>query len=137
MIKILLKYSNFCTASIAPLAASFNLLNTSLESGFSQVFSLVHLTRGYFYSSGTESLPGCNSGILLSYCGGGVMGSMVTGFWVGVRIWRRKSFRCSLSDLILLTRRGRSKRLARLALRLGRLGFDLRPAGSAWGSAVG
>lgn len=78
-----------------------------------------------------------NSGILLSYCGGGVMGSMVTGFWVGLRIWRRKSFRCSLSDLILLTRRGRSKRLARLLLRVGRLGFDVRLGGSAWGSAAG
>lgn len=65
------------------------------------------------------------------------MGSMVTGFCVGVRIWRRKSFRCSLSDLILLTRRGRSKRLARLLLRAGRLGFDVRPAGSAWDSAAG
>lgn len=73
----------------------------------------------------------CNSGILFSYCGGGVMGSMVTGFCVGVRIWRRKSFRCSLSDLIRLTLRGFSRRLARLALRVGRLGCDVRPEGSA------
>lgn len=74
----------------------------------------------------------CNSGILVSYCGGGVMGSMLTGFCVGLRIWRRKSFRCSLSDLILLTRRGRSKRLARLLLRVGRLAFGARPGRSLW-----
>lgn len=66
-----------------------------------------------------------------------MMGSMVTGFCVGVRIWRRKSFRCSLSDLILLTRRGRSKRLARLLLRAGRLGFDVSPSESAWDAAAG
>lgn len=75
-----------------------------------------------------------NSGVLLSYWGGGVMGSMVTGFWVGLRIWRRKSFRCSLSDLILLTRRGRSKRLARLLLRAGTLGLGVGPG--AGGSAA-
>lgn len=77
----------------------------------------------------------CNSGSLFSYPGGGVMGSMVTGFCVGVRIWRRKSFRCSLSDFIRLTLRGFSSRLARLALRVGRLGCDVRPEGSAGGWA--
>ncbi len=121
------------------LAAMFNLLNTKLVNGFSKVLSLVHLTQNIFIHLEQAIIvrryP--NSGILLSYCGGGVMGSMVTGFCVGVRIWRRMSFMCSLSDLILLTRRGRSRRLARLLLRVGRLGFGARAGWSAWGSAAG
>lgn len=131
-----------CTASITLLPATFNLLNTILENGFSEMLSLVHLIQRYFHSLGTGNKGDIRkrlypkSGILLSYCGGGVMGSMVTGFCVGLRIWRRKSFRCSLSDLILLTRSGRNKRLARLLLRVGREGFDVRAAGSAWGSAA-
>lgn len=119
-------------------AVTFTFLIATLKMNFKNVsvspLNLIHL---FYQKQAIRARHHGNSGILLSYIGGGVMGSMVTGFCVGLRIWRRKSFRCSLSDLILLTRRGRSKRLARLLLRVGKLGFGVRAAGSAGASAAG
>lgn len=124
--ELYLKYFHF--GSSCRLPAAFNQHNTNLEMGLLKRPSIFYrpVTQLWF-----------SSGILFSYPGGGVMGSMVTGFVVGLRIWRRKSFRCSLSDLILLTRRGWSSRLTLLPLRAGKEGFLSGPLlAPSWDSEV-
>lgn len=59
------------------LITSVSNKDNVLISGVSFLLGLYHAVSERHYS---------NSGTLLSYCGGGVMGSMVTGFCVGVRI---------------------------------------------------